>query len=192
MAYNQNIPAAGNDPTNDQPLLLANFQSISTFLNVNHVDFDEANQGKHIYCQFPEQTVSPPTNANEGAIYTKQSTLTGNTELNYRRESNGTEIEFTGFLGSSSGWTRLPSGILLKWGFANITGSSAVTFPAAATIPAFTAIYGAWAIPNSNPGTGTAGVEVVTFNTTTLTLNCFTFTTAAAATRDVNYLAIGI
>lgn len=91
----------------------------------------------------PEQSPSPATAANEMALYTVQSALTSVSELVVRRESSGTQIEFTSSTQATNGWTRLPSGILIKWGTVSVSRNtlSTVTFPVAATVPAFTSIF---------------------------------------------------
>lgn len=87
MAYTPDIPAAGNDPSQDQPLMQANFQALNTYTSVNHVALDDVDQGKHKFLQMPEQTSDPATTANEGAVYTKENS--GTAELFYRAESSG-------------------------------------------------------------------------------------------------------
>ena len=93
---------------------------------------------------FPYTTLfRSATAAGEMTIYTTTSALSGNPELSVREESSGTEYEFTSKTAASDGWTRLPSGILLKWGQTSVlvAGANTTTLPVAATVPAFTAIY---------------------------------------------------
>lgn len=144
MAYNENIPQAADNPSQSQAQILDNFQEISTAFNLNHGNFNAGDQGKHSFLQMPEQGSAPATSANEAAIFSQESSLTGVTELVFRRESNGDEIEFTGFLGAANGWTRLPSGLLLKWGSGNGSGVHTTQFDVGATIPVFTTTYTAF------------------------------------------------
>lgn len=144
--YNPNIPASNTNPSQDQPLIQQNFQTINTAFNLNHGQLDNAGiQGKHLFMQMPAQVSTPTTLANEGVLYTQTSTLSGLVELVYGRQSTGTQIEFTSSLAATNGWTRLPSGILLKWGQSiNITGNNGglqINFPSGATIPAFTTVF---------------------------------------------------
>jgi len=143
MAYQQNIPLPTDEPKTSQNGLLNNFQAIKTAWDINHVTFDLPNQGKHNYVTLPEQGAGPATAADEIALYSKESTLTSVAELFVRKESSGDEIEFTSAIAATPGWTRLPSGILLKWGSATATGAGTIVFPVGATIPAFTTVFSA-------------------------------------------------
>lgn len=144
MPYNQNIPQPTDQLDVSQVDLLNNFQAIKTLIDINHVTFDAVGQGKHTQVTLPENAAPTNTGAAEGNIYSQESPLTGNTELYWQRENNGTRIEWTGRSNTvTSGWTRLPSGILIKWSTTSINAVDAnngvitVTWPVAATIPAF-------------------------------------------------------
>ncbi len=56
--YNYNIPAANNNPSSDQPLMLENYQSINDLVAVDHVGFEVANGGQHKQVTF-NATASP-------------------------------------------------------------------------------------------------------------------------------------
>lgn len=139
------VPNAGQTLGNSRPSVQNNFGNINTSFNVNHVDFGVADTGKHKWVTMPVQGASPATGASEVALFSRTSAFSAVPEMAFRRESNGTVIEFTSALQAATGWTRLPSGILMKWGvisgsFPNGTWQSYL-FPTGATIPAFTAIY---------------------------------------------------
>ncbi len=141
MPYNKDKPQPTDQLTNSQNDILNNFISINTAWEENHVGFNDAGPGKHKFIRFPEQIDVPTTTTNELAVYSKLSTLTSVAELFVRKEDNGTEIEFTSAIAATPGWTRLPSGILLKWGAASGTGADTLTFLTGATIPEFDIIY---------------------------------------------------
>lgn len=141
MAYNSSIPQATDIPATSQADLLANFQAIKQLIDVNHATFSHANEGKHNLVSFPVQAALPTTAVGEVALFSRTSAFSGIPELCVRFENNGAVSEFTSGLAATNGWTRLPSGILLKWGIGVANGDSTVTFPVAPTIPAFTALY---------------------------------------------------
>jgi len=141
MAYQQNIPQPTDKIKDSQNDILNNFQGIKTAWDINHVTFDLGDQGKHKHVTLPEQGAAPATAANEIAMYSKQSTLTGASELFIRRESSGNELEATGASLGAIGWSYLPSGLLIKWGVSSCTGDDTFVLPAGAGIPDFTAIY---------------------------------------------------
>lgn len=91
--YNSGVPQPTDNPSSSQDQILQNFQSISTALAVNHVQFNDADQGKHKFLQMPEESSAPATASNEGAIYTKDSG--SQPDLYWRNESSGTEQQMT-------------------------------------------------------------------------------------------------
>lgn len=141
MAWLPNIPQPSQSKSSSQPQILGNFQALNTYLNINHVDFGGADQGKHKFISFPVQGSDPVTAANEVALFAKTSTLSSIPELFIRKSSAGATYEFSSCLAAQPGWTRLPSGILLKWGSGTANGYTSFVFPVAGNIPAFTQIF---------------------------------------------------
>jgi len=191
MAYNENIPQGSDNPSTSQGQILANFQEIDTAFNLNHGNFNDADQGKHLFMQMPEQSSAAATAANEGAIYTQESALTGVTELVFRRESNGTEIEFTGSTATANGWTRLPSGILLKWGTGSGSGITAVSFPTGASIPIFSSVLNAIICVSDSSASPNTFATLRGFTTTTISIFGSSRTTTGATSAAFRYLVIG-
>jgi hypothetical protein len=194
VAYSNNIPLATDRIKDSQEPIRQNFSGIDTFINVNHVGFDLANEGKHKHVSFPEQSSSPTTAANEVALFSRESTLTSVAELVIRKESDGDVVEFTSAGKATAGWTRLPSGILLKWSSGLITAASGTTtynWPTGATIPAFTAVYDCQ-ITTRTTGNEDKFVQLVGFSTTQVqTIGTFRTTTTQRAV-NYNVFAIGI
>lgn len=163
MAYSL-IPNPTDKLKDSQNDLLQNFTSIKAAFDINHVTFDLADKGKHNYVSFPEQAAAPATAVNERAIYAKQSAYTGVSELFTRKESSGAEVEFTAALGATPGWTILPSGIILKWGWGTANGAYTLVLPVGATIPAFTTILSVQvSVLNNAAGDVDEAIRVVGF-----------------------------
>lgn len=195
--YNPDIPQPGDNPSQSQDLILQNFQVINTAFNLNHGHLDDASlQGKHLFMQMPAQSSAPTTLANEGALYTRTSTLSGLVELVYERQSNGTTIEFTSSLQATNGWARLPSGILLKWGQeVNITGNNAgnpINFPTGATIPAFNSIFTGYLTIQDSSGTPDTFVTLGNISITGFNVVVSQRKTTSSATGTFFYFFIGI
>jgi len=194
MAYVADIPQPTDLKSVSQNDILNNFQAIKAAFDINHVTFDLADQGKHNYISLPEQAAGPATAANELAVYSKESTLTSVAELFVRKESSGDEIEFTSATSATPGWTRLPSGILLKWGASTKTGAQTVTLPVAATVPVFTTIFSVQLTPVAAGGTDVdTFVRVVSFAAGT-GFNVYASPRSTTGTKAVNfeYLVIGV
>ncbi len=145
MAYTANTPNANDRINVTQQPIKDNFGGIETAFEENHGDFDGPDEGKHIKVVMPEQTILPTTGVNEGALYTKVSALNviPKTELYFRRESDGDELNITGGLGDvNDGWYFLPSGLLVKYGKrSGLQGPALVSFAVSATIPVFATIF---------------------------------------------------
>jgi hypothetical protein len=204
--YNQNIPQANDQLSTSQADLLNNFIAIQTLINVNHVDFAAGDQGKHKYVTFPVQAGSPPIafNAGEIALYNFLSPITGQNEL-YINKLNQALLVQQNMVGSilstnsapgfnSTGWTYLPSGILLKWGFGTANGNTVVVYPVAANIPVFTQVFNIQVTTRQFNGADTnTFVRLSNFpNAVQFTVYGSQRTVVGAAAADYTYLAIGI
>ncbi len=136
-----NVPLTGQTLGVTRVPINQNFNVIDAAFLVDHVAYNLTDQGKHKQVTMPVSVSSPATLASEVALFSRTSTLTLAPEIAWRRQSSGSVVEFTGGLLASSGWTYLPSGVLLKWGHTSATGLTNVTFPVGANIPAFTNIF---------------------------------------------------
>ena len=139
------VPQATQTLGQTQAPIRTNFQNIAAAFPVDHVDYTLAGQGKHNKSTYPRQAPDPVTVGTDMAIFSHLSAATGNTELCIERPAGGPVYEFTSSNWvANDGWTILPSGIILKWGFlpAPATGLKNFIFPVApAPIPAFTNCY---------------------------------------------------
>lgn len=145
MAYNPNIPQPTDILSQSQGDILDNFQAIDVWVDVDHVDFGSPDEGKHNQVTFVVQGAQPTFLAGEIGLYNFLSPLTGVDEL-YITNQAGINTQLSASTLSTnanpgnniSGWTYLPSGILLKWGNGTANGNTPFTFPVGPTIPVFT------------------------------------------------------
>jgi hypothetical protein len=131
MPYYPNIPAGSDIKSQSQPLIQANFNALEPFSN-NYADLPRIS--------------SPTITGTDLGVYAGLSAFSGVTELFVKRPS-GSDKEFTttqtATVGSvTESWTRLPSGVLIKWGFglSNLTagaGGSTNIFTFNTTFPVF-------------------------------------------------------
>ena len=125
MAYNQNIPQPTDRLKISQADLLANFQELFTFFGVNHYNFGDQDAGKHKFLQLPIQGVAPATGLTETALYSATGAISCVPEFVFRRANNGIVVPFTEGANVQQGWSRLPSGIVMKWNSAGLTNVQA-------------------------------------------------------------------
>jgi hypothetical protein len=124
----------------------------------------------------PEQGSAPATAVNEGGLYTKVSN--GTTELYWRKESNGAEVQMTDGVPTGN-TTFLPGGLMLQWGSGTgQTGGAAIVYPVA-----FSSIHQVVATVQN---TSSASVAIEGINASQFTA----YTSANNLT--VRYIAIGV
>lgn len=138
MALNINIPQANQTLSITQPLILNNFNAINTAFAVDHVNFNDAGQGKHNKITFPVQVLPIVIAVGDLALYSLLNATTNKNELNVYKVSNSVyvNVPFTASILSNSapiqdgaGWSYLPSGLIIQWGkvSAGINGNLAIS-----------------------------------------------------------------
>ncbi len=203
MAYQENIPQPTNRLKDSQSDLLANFQAIKQLVDVNHSTFGSATEGKHIFVNFPTGTPTKNTlSTPEVALYSKNGAQSGVPELYFQANNLAADsgYAFTESLKATNGWTRLPSGIVLKWGTSSITSRNnleTITFPVAGNIPVFTAIYTVLALQtfSAGPSLGDLNTAVSVGNFTTANFQVFARAIGlpgGTPAVPITYLAIGL
>lgn len=125
MALNINIPQANQTLSITQPLILNNFNAINTAFAVDHVNFNDAGQGKHNKITFPVQVLPIVIAVGDLALYSLLNATTTKNELNVYKANNAgyVNVPFTASILSNSapiqdgdGWSYLPSGLIIQWG----------------------------------------------------------------------------
>ncbi len=188
ISLNTNIPATGNKPSSDQPIMQQNTANIATFCAVDHVGFGSTSpphSGYHNIIHLNPQAVDPGNTATFGQVYAK--TISGDQQLFYESGS-GTVSQLTGNASSlaDSGYTTLPNGLILQWGQkANPGTTGSVSFPIS--------------FPSTNPPfiiqltlQRTSGNQSVTVdNGTVPTAGGFHFLASSAGSNILYWFAIG-
>lgn len=206
MAYNQNIPQATDLLSQSQGDIQSNFQAIKTLVDINHVTFGAADQGKHKWVTLPVQGATPPAGAGflagELGLYNASYTVTNQSELFINKTNQATVVQVpttASILSTNSnpglnvaGWTYLPSGIIMKWGNGTANGNTAFVFPVAATIPVFTNVMSIQlCTAYSNIADGDGFVRLSTFTNLGFTAFGSARTTVTTKAVSFQYLAIG-
>ena len=187
-SYNNAVPATNNNPSNDQPDMLINTQSIESLIGENHVTFDLANGGQHTSIQFnqdasyvPVPPVSPPE------LFTN--TVNGLPQLFYYSGSSAQSSDQYDDAANLS--TFLFGGIILKAG--SFSSSAA---PSISTIVTYSTLAPALApflnntrvvllTPINSAAGGTTGRVTATSSTT------FTVTHGIVSSAQWYFIAIG-
>jgi len=85
FTFNPNIPAAANNPSNDQPDMLQNNMSTNSLLAVDHVSFNTNNGGQHLQVTLPATTYVVPgaQTGNASVIYPNEGETVTAAQLYY-------------------------------------------------------------------------------------------------------------
>lgn len=189
MAYNAGIPISTDLLSQSQPQILGNFMSIGAFMSPDNGEFLT---GILLDVNAP---VAPA--ANQVGLYVANGSKSGTPELWYVPylgsvlPNTAVPVAFTESMqvSQSAGYTRLPSGVLLKWGtqtgIVPNTPGQYVTFPTGANIPAFTNIFSVQVT-----AIGTAGNTGSIWSTSFTTAQILVWSTGMGLTA-CNWFAIG-
>jgi hypothetical protein len=133
--YFPNIPFAQNNPSNDQPNMETNTNSISNLISVNHVGFNMTSSGQHLRCDF--KGVNPPVGSPtlaDSSLFTNTTALgasptnaglffqNANATFHFPIRAWGWIIE-TGGVNSNQAWN-VASAVLISTGLYEITLST--------------------------------------------------------------------
>ena len=147
MTYTRNIPISGDSLGGTRDRIRTNFQVIFDKFAINHLDFDEVGSGKHKFLQMPRQSAAPTTDPTDCGFYAKVGTNPAQTNLFFRGENSGFEYQLTKAISASTslfganiaygtppagfsqvgGWTFLPGGLILQYGFYSKASGLGVT-----------------------------------------------------------------
>lgn len=118
---NTGIPAAGNDPADDQPEMLKNFNNINGFLSVDHIAPGTTNNGYHQQVHLINEA-APGLNGANGVLY---SNTIGSSSYPFWQNSVSAALPLVyPVVADGSGSTTIPGGIILKWGIFPLPNSS--------------------------------------------------------------------
>jgi hypothetical protein len=89
FTYNNSVPAAANNPSNDQPDMLTNAQSVEGIINVDHITFNTLGGGQHKQITFNNKNVPAAQTDPQSVCYTNSGTASSVSQMFYRNQ-NGT------------------------------------------------------------------------------------------------------
>lgn len=89
FTYNNAVPAAPNNPSNDQPDMLTNAQSIASIWSVDHIGFNASNGGTHLQTTFISKNTPAAQTDPSSTLFTASGTASTVAQLKYRNQ-NGT------------------------------------------------------------------------------------------------------
>lgn len=199
MAGYFNVPTIGQTLSNSRPQIQTNFQTIDSSFSYDHSAFATAVPGQHIKVTLPRQAAAPVQSGTNVILGSKAGTFSGETELFYARQIGtaaplGAKVfNFTEAGFSSTGWTRLPSGILVKWANNLAIGGASVSYNTFAISggPNFNTIYTVYVTASDNTATFGSNVLLQLVANPNITVYTANGLVPPVNTR-VSYLILGV
>lgn len=155
FTYNDGVPGSNNDPSEDQPDMLVNTQSIQGILDIDHFTFGTGIDvdGRHKQASMKNQSAPGIPTGFNGIYY-----VNNNVPM-FQNASNANNNIAT-YVGTpvtaQAGQTFLPGGILMQWGRVNSPSSTgSVVFPTA-----FSVTYNVQITMQRNSSSSTQGMYV--------------------------------
>ena len=136
FTYTTGIPNGPNNPSNDQPIMQTNTNSINSIFKIDHFGFNNAaaQGGWHQQSTYPQVAAAPTTASGQLALYSKAGT-SGSALFMVRDNVGATEVALTSSaiaapVRTALGYTWLPGNLLLQWGFTALInpGATTITF----------------------------------------------------------------
>lgn len=137
IGYNLNIPAANNNPSQDQPKMQTNTNAINTLISLDHFTFADSQAGRHKQVTLTNEA-APGLGGGNGVLYANLAD--GQSWPFWQNALGSFQLVGANTATPNNGTVFLPGGIILKWGSTTAVTSSGST-PVAFT-PAFpTAVF---------------------------------------------------
>lgn len=180
--YNLGIPASGNNPSSDQPLMQTNTNSIDTLLQVDHFSFKFAPSGTHKQVTLTNQS-APGIGSGSGVLYCN--TVSAASQPFWQNAAGSKQIStFTGTPSvGANGTSFLPGGAIIQWGSSASTGN--VSFPSSFPNNVFSVVL------TSNVSGATSGALTIYTNSITTSGFKIFVTGSTAGYTPFYWMAIG-
>jgi hypothetical protein len=177
--YDPTKPAANDKPANDQSPMQMNFASIKTLIDVDHVDFNNAQYGQHNQVTFAANNV-PTVPTTPPVLFTNN--VLGLAQLFYYTGDvpNGAQQYVSGANGSTMAF----GGIIIKWGLQmNAANNTTVNFVSDFPNDCFAVTV--------SGGLATGTQPTININTASEGPSGFTLKITGTTPVNVFYIAIG-
>lgn len=162
FTYNNGVPDGPDNPSDDQPDMKINTQSIESIIAVDHISFNTNGGGIHKQVTLLNQN-APGLGDGNGVLYAN--VVNGESWPIWQNNLGSTTLMSSATNNGTNGYTSLPGGMLIQWGLVAAPGiSGAVVFPTPflAATPPFTiqltmqrtlAVIGLVGVDNATPPT---------------------------------------
>jgi hypothetical protein len=127
--YLNQVPQASQTLAQTQNLILQNFTTYIDFaFQVDHVPYTTPGQGKHNWVTFPLQSSLHSFTGTDSGFFSALDSFSGANQIFITPPGSVTPLSpvpMTACSKVQNGYSYLPSGIIMQWGFASMTGTTA-------------------------------------------------------------------
>lgn len=121
IGYNLNIPAANNNPSQDQPKMQTNTNAINTLISLDHFTFADSQAGRHKQVTLTNEA-APGLNGGNGVLY--GNLQAGQSWPFWQNALGSFQLATLPVISATQGSAVIPGGLILKWGKITSPGSS--------------------------------------------------------------------
>lgn len=129
IGYNLNIPAANNNPSQDQPKMQTNTNAINTLLSLDHFTFADGQAGRHKQVTLTNEA-APGLNGGNGVLYANA--VSAQSQPFWQNSIGSFQIPIINAQSIVANGYRNLSGLIMQWGSTTAVSSSSgntITFP---------------------------------------------------------------
>lgn len=188
FTYNRGIPDGPDNPSDDQPNMKINTDSVDDLIAQDHVSFNTNEGGKHKFTHLLTQGSNPAVSSIEGVVFTK--VVSSNTELFFRYGSapqNTFQLTNDGAVAANNGRSSLigpeANPIMIQWGRVVNPGTSGTVSFLAFSNPPY--------IIQLTLQRSSAGQSATVDNATPPTSSGFNYLTSSGGSNILYWLVIG-
>jgi hypothetical protein len=187
IGYNPNIPAANNNPSQDQPKMQTNTNAINTLLSLDHFTFADSLAGRHKQVSLTNES-APGLAGGSGVLYANLAT--GQSWPFWQNALGSIQLAGPTTATANNGTEFLPGGIILKWGLITPIAGGGMSTPFVFVPPFPTACFNVQLTlknPSGTANTQTASVRSIQGGGVGFTYNY----TGGSAYDGIYWLAVG-
>lgn len=201
FSYINNIPNPPNNPIQDVPNMQTNTNSISSLIAIDHIGFNTNGSGIHQQVTFPNSVSDPGLGDGNGVLYAK---LQNGRSWPFWTNGAGQVFQlfggnvpgFTSFavdtaygappagFTQTGGYTLLPGGLILQYGFYGKTGA----LGASGTIQ-YPITFNNFFSVTLSLRRASSGNQTITVSS--ISTSSFNFLSSSSSSDGVNWMAIG-
>ena len=182
IAYTDNIPVAGNNPSVDQPSMTINTNAIDTIIGIDHFSFNNNSGGSHKQVTLTNES-APGLGDGNGVLYAN---LQNSQSWPFWQNALGSFQMMGAQSIVAKGYATLPGGLIIQWGPLSgmVSGTNNASFGIAFPTTVFAILLQPIRISTSN-------ADTLYVKTGSVTLSTFQIVNTSSSIPTGYFFAVG-